>query len=153
LAQVLGDEVRALLDRSRIGHLATADRRLRPHVVPLCYAREEDRLYFIVDEKPKRAGKRLKRLQNIAENPAVALVVDVYDEDWRRLEYALVRGTAEIVTRVGEFRRALSLLRARYPQYDAMRLEAGRNEVVRITATGVHYWKASAFSENSDRSL
>ena len=147
MPQTLADDVRALLDRSRIGHLATADRQLRPHVVPFCYAREDDRLYFIVDEKPKQPGKRLKRLRNIAENPAVALVVDVYDEDWRRLEYVLVRGTAEIVTRAEEFRRALALLRARYPQYEAMRLEAGRNEVVRITATGVHYWKASAFPE------
>jgi PPOX class probable F420-dependent enzyme len=153
LPQVLTDDVRALLDRSRIGHLATVDRQLRPHVVPLCYARADDRLYFIVDEKPKQAGQRLKRLRNIAENPAVALVVDVYDEDWRRLEYALVRGTAEIVTGVEEFRRALSLLRARYPQYETMRLEAGRNEVVRITAMRVHYWKASAFSEKTTGSV
>ncbi|HSD09708.1 MAG TPA: TIGR03668 family PPOX class F420-dependent oxidoreductase [Candidatus Binatia bacterium] len=143
MPQILPDPVRALLDTSRIGHLATADRQLRPHVVPLCYAREDDRLYFIVDEKPKQAGKRLKRLSNIAENPRVAVVVDVYDDDWRRLEYALVRGTAEIVTGPDEFQRALALLRARYPQYRAMRLEAGRNEVVRIIATGVHHWKAS----------
>jgi PPOX class probable F420-dependent enzyme len=153
MSQALADNVRALLDRSRIGHLATADRQLRPHVVPFCYAREDDRLYFVVDEKPKQAGKRLKRLSNIAENPAVALVVDVYDEDWRRLEYALVRGTAEIVTRPEEFQQALALLRARYPQYRAMRLEAGRNEVVRITATGAHHWKASTFSEKGPRSL
>jgi PPOX class probable F420-dependent enzyme len=151
--QTLADDVRALLDRSRIGHLATADRQLHPHVVPFCYAREDDRLYFIVDEKPKQPGKRLKRLRNIAENPAVALVVDVYDEDWRRLEYALVRGTAEIVTRPEEFQRALALLRARYPQYRAMRLEAERNEVVRITATGAHHWKASTFSEKRTPSL
>jgi PPOX class probable F420-dependent enzyme len=141
--RILTGDVRALLDASRIGHLATADRQLRPHVVPFCFAREDDRLYFIVDEKPKQAGKRLKRLRNIAENPVVALVVDVYDDDWRRLEYALVRGTAEIVTGDEEFRRALALLRAKYPQYRAMRLEAGRNDVVRITPTGVHHWKAS----------
>ena len=153
MPQVLADDVRALLDRSRIGHLATADRQLRQHVVPLCYAREDDRLYFIVDEKPKQAGQRLKRLRNIAENPAVALVVDVYDEDWQRLEYALVRGTAEIVTLAEEHQRALALLRARYSQYRAMRLEAGRNEVVRITATGVHHWKASAFSQKWTRPL
>jgi PPOX class probable F420-dependent enzyme len=140
---ILADDVRALLDASRIAHLATADNRLRPHVVPLCYAREDDRLYFIVDEKPKRAGKRLKRLSNIAENPLVALLVDVYDEDWRKLEFVLVSGTAEIVAQAEEFRRAVALLRERYPQYRAMRLEEGRNEVVRITATGVHHWRAS----------
>jgi len=131
--QTLADDVRALLDRSRIGHLATADRQLRPHVVPFCYAREDDRLYFVVDEKPKQAGKRLKRLRNIAENPAVALVVDVYDEDWRRLEYALVRGTAEIVTRPEEFQRALAL---RFPQDPPPALYFARDTIQRLKS---HY--------------
>jgi len=139
----LSTAVRELLDERRIAHLATADRLGRPHVVPLCYARDEERLYFIVDEKPKAAGKTLKRLRNIAENPEIALVVDVYDEDWSRLEYALVRGRAETVGDAPEFARALALLRARYPQYVAMRLEAGRNVLVRITPTSVHHWRAT----------
>jgi len=134
---------RALLDERRIAHLATADRGGRPHVVPLCYARDGERLYFIVDEKPKAAGRTLKRIENIAENPEVALVVDVYDEDWTRLAYLLVRGRAEVVSDAGEFERALGLLRARYPQYRAMRLEAGRNELVRITPASVHHWRAT----------
>src|ERR1700758_5481345 len=104
-AVVFSDAARALLDRSRVGHLATADRAGMPHVVPLCYARDGDSLYFVVDEKPKAAGKRLKRLRNIAENPSVAFLVDVYDEDWRRLEYLLVRGTAEMVVDATDRRR------------------------------------------------
>jgi len=133
----------ALLDRSRVARLATAGRDGRPHVVPLCYARAGEVIYFIVDEKPKQAGKRLKRMRNIAENPAVALVVDVYDEDWARLEYLLVHGQAAIVEDAAEFARALALLRARYPQYVAMRLERGRNPLVRITPTAVHHWRAT----------
>jgi PPOX class probable F420-dependent enzyme len=137
----LSAPARELLDKSRIAHLATADRSGRPHVVPLCFARDEDHLYFVVDEKPKTAGKRLKRMRNIAENPEVALLVDVYDEDWTRLEYALVHGRAEVVGDGAEFARALTLLRARYPQYVTMRLQPGRNEVVRILPSLVHHWR------------
>lgn len=140
---MLTDEQRSLLDRSRIAHLATAGRDGKPHVVPLCYAREGETLYFIVDEKPKRAGRRLKRMRNIDENPSVALVVDVYDEDWGRLEYLLLRGEAKLVEDESEFTRALGLLRTRYPQYRTMRLERGRNDIIRITATGAHHWRAS----------
>jgi PPOX class probable F420-dependent enzyme len=146
-AAVLGDDDRALLDRSRVAHLATASRDARPHVVPLCYARDGDTIYFVVDEKPKQAGKRLKRMRNIGENPQVALVVDVYDEDWRRLEYLLIRGRASVVEDSAEFARALELLRTRYPQYKRMRLEFGRNELVRIIPSAVHHWRSTQTSE------
>jgi PPOX class probable F420-dependent enzyme len=140
----LSGEACRLLDSRRIGHLATADRSGRPHVVPLCYVRDGDQLYFVIDEKPKAAGKTLKRMRNIAENPEVALVVDRYDEDWTRLEYVLVRGRADIVAEREEYDRVLSLLRARYPQYEAMRLESAKNPLVRITPATVHHWRARA---------
>jgi PPOX class probable F420-dependent enzyme len=139
----LSTAARTLLDDSRVGHLATADRAGRPHVVPFCYARDGDVLYFIVDEKPKAAGKRLKRMRNIDENPEVAVVVDAYDEDWGRLEYVMLRGRAASVEDPAEYARALALLRARYPQYAAMRLEHGRNELVRIEPSAAHHWSAS----------
>ncbi len=140
----LSEAARGLLDRSRLGHLATADAGGRPHVVPLCYAREGEVLYFVVDEKPKAPGKTLQRLQNIAVNPAVALIVDVYDEDWTRLEYLLVRGRAAVVEDADEYAAALEKLRGRYRQYRGMRLEKGRNPIVRITVDGAHHWRAEA---------
>lgn len=74
-----------LVDR-RVAHLATADRGAIPHVVPVCFAIRGNQLYVTIDEKPKgKPGTMLKRLRNIAENPAVAVVVDRYDEDWSRL--------------------------------------------------------------------
>jgi PPOX class probable F420-dependent enzyme len=138
---VFSDAARELLDRTRVAHLATADGQGRPHVIPLCYARLGDVIVFVVDEKPKRAGKTLKRMRNIAENPSVALVVDVYDEDWRRLEYALVHGRAEVVEDPAEHGRALEALRARYPQYRSMALDAHHNPVVRIHPARVHHWR------------
>ena len=140
----LDPETRALLVDERVAHLATADRAGAPHVVPLCYAVGDDALYFVVDAKPKRrGGTALKRMRNIAVNPAVALVVDRYDEDWSRLAYVLIHGRAEIVIDPGERARALTLLRARYPQYRQMALDGPEYPVVRITPERVHRWRAT----------
>ena len=110
------------LDRSRVGHLATADRNGAPHVIPACYAVAEDTLYITIDEKPKRLDVALKRVRNIMENPQSAFVVDHYDEDWRRLGWVMLRGAAEILEAGPEHDHAQDLLRVRYPQYRAMDL-------------------------------
>jgi PPOX class probable F420-dependent enzyme len=122
---VLTEPVRRFLDGARVGHLATADATGAPHVVPVCYAIADDALYITIDEKPKRASsKPLKRLANILENPNVAVCVDRYAEDWTRLAWVMLRGPAEILVDGAEHDRAQELLRRRYPQYRAMRIEA-----------------------------
>jgi len=113
---------RQFLDRSRVGHLATADRVGAPHLVPVCYAIEGASLYITVDEKPKRDARPLKRLRNILENPQAAFIADRWDEDWRRLGWVMLRGPAEILAAGAEHDRAQALLIARYPQYRAMNL-------------------------------
>jgi PPOX class probable F420-dependent enzyme len=116
-------ELRFLACR-RIAHLATADARAVPHVVPVCFANRERTLYITIDDKPKRvSATALKRLRNIAENPVVAVVVDHYDEDWTRLGWVMLRGHAEILREGTEHRDGQALLRSRYPQLTAMRIE------------------------------
>src|SRR5262249_60327397 len=101
-ASILCDGERRFLARQRIAPLATADRHAIPHVVPVCFAILGDALYVTIDEKPKRRPvTALKRLRNIAENPAVAVIVDRYGEDWTRLGRGRLRGTAE-ETREGQ---------------------------------------------------
>ena len=113
------------LDARRIAHLATADARGAPHVAPVCFAIADRTLYITIDEKPKRqAGRPLKRLRNIAENPAVAVVADRYDEDWTRLGWVILRGKAELLSPGGaEHARAQVLLCRRYRQLNAMHIE------------------------------
>ena len=105
---MLSDGERRFLAHQRIAHLATADRRAVPHVVPVCFAISESALYITLDEKPKRhPATALKRMTNIVENPAVAVVVDRYDEDWALLGWVMLRGRADILTgRDGARRRA-----------------------------------------------
>ena len=141
-ARILDDAlVREFVESARVAHLATADSRGAPHVVPLCFALVSKSLYFVIDEKPKReTGVRLKRMRNIAENPNVAVVVDHYEEDWRRLAYVMIRGRAATVADESEYARALDALRKKYPQYRAMNLTFEKNPMVRIECARVHAW-------------
>ena len=137
------DAERVFIERHRVGHLATADARAVPHVVPVCFAMVDDRFYFVVDDKPKRTHRGLKRLCNIEDNPRVALVIDEYDDDWSRLAYLLVHGTAAIVDDAAEHTGAVTALRRRYPQYRAMPLAPATHPVVRITVERRHFWQAT----------
>jgi len=130
---MLANRLYRFLASMRVAHLATADRRGVPHVVPVCFAVSGDRLYITIDEKPKRRpAAGLKRLTNIAENPAVAVVVDRYEEDWTRLGWVLLHGRAEILADGPEHDDAQALLRSRYRQLQTMRLAAYPVIAVRI---------------------
>src|SRR5262245_43441982 len=132
---MLSDDEQQFLAHRRIAHLATADAGAVPHVVPVCFALSGATLYITIDEKPKRPGATLKRLRNIRENPAVAGVVDRYDEDWTKLGWVMLRGRAEILNHGPEHDDAQARLRARYPQLSAMRIEALPVIALRIERT------------------
>jgi PPOX class probable F420-dependent enzyme len=119
------DEELQFVLSQRVGRLATTDGSGAPHVLPVGYALDRNTLYITIDDKPKRLpGRRLKRLQNIIENPRIAVVVDRYDEDWSRLGWVMLRGRAEILDDGEEHDDAQALLRARYPQLVGMRIES-----------------------------
>jgi PPOX class probable F420-dependent enzyme len=112
--------------------------------VPICFVVSGDRLYSVVDEKPKRTRTELKRLRNLRENPRAAVLVDYYEEDWGRLAYAMLRGEAREVTDASEYAAALASLRAKYPQYRSMDLVGGRNPLLRLTIEKVTYWSGGS---------
>ena len=127
------------VDTRRIGHLATADSRAVPHVVPVCFSLSASTLYMTIDQKPKQDRDRpLKRLSNINSNPQVAIVFDRYDEDWQRLAWVMLHGRAEILTAGIEHDRAQATLRSRYRQLDSMQIE--RLPVVAIRIERVTSW-------------
>lgn len=137
---LISAEIRARLEMMRIAHLATLDAEKGPHVIPICFVWDGAVFYSAIDHKPKRVAlDRLVRLKNISRTPRVALLVDEYDEDWTRLWYVLVRGKAELVSAPAEQERAIQLLRAKYPQYDASMLDDDA-PVLRITPARVVAW-------------
>jgi len=132
-ASILSDKESRFLAHRRIAHLATADSRAVPHVVPVCFAISEGTLYITIDNKPKRRpATALKRIRNIAENALVAVVADRYDEDWTLLGWVMLRGHAEILRDGTEHDHAQALLRSRYPQLKAMQISQHPVIAVRI---------------------
>ena len=120
---MLSDEQSRFLASRRVGHLATADTRAAPHLVPVCFVVSEGALYITIDRKPKGDVRTLKRLRNIIDNPVAAFVADRWDEDWTRLGWVMLRGPAEILADGAEHDRAQAMLRSRYPQYQGMTLD------------------------------
>jgi PPOX class probable F420-dependent enzyme len=119
---------------ARVAHLATAGVNGQPHVVPICFVFDGKHFYSPIDEKPKRtAPRKLKRLKNIRENPRVSLVIDRYDEDWTRLAYMLVTGKARILSSGEKHRKAVTLLRRKYPQYRSMAIHQRPMIVIKPT--------------------
>jgi len=136
---LIPEEVRGKLESARVARLATVDPNGAPHLIPVCFVFDGSVFYTGVDRKPKRAGHQLARLTNIETTPKVALLVDEYCDDWERLWYVLVRGTAARVTSDAEHQRAVVRLKTKYPQYAAGMLDEGA-PILRITPQRITSW-------------
>ncbi|MCH8062516.1 MAG: TIGR03668 family PPOX class F420-dependent oxidoreductase [Chloroflexi bacterium] len=132
-------EVSEFIRVHRVARLATVDDAGSPHVIPVCYAFDGERLYTALDLKPKRVeGRMLKRVRNILENPRVSLVIDDYSESWSDLAYVLIHGVARIVDSGEEQRSGEGLLRSKYPQYREL-LKPGAT-IISITPDKIISW-------------
>ena len=132
-----------MLHSARVGHLGTASGDGQPLVVPVCYAVVGPRVYWAVDAKPKRS-RHLRRVRNIIENPRVALVVDVWDEDWQRLRWVMLEGSAAVVDDAAERAGALAAQVAKYTQYAAMDLANTAGDVIAITPARLVAWRGDS---------
>src|SRR5437667_11451122 len=121
---------------AKVARLATVGAGGKPHVVPITFAVDGDTIYFAVDAKPKRTTD-LKRLRNIAANPAVSVLVDHYEDDWSRLWWVRVDGAARVVADSDEAARATSLLVSRYALYRDRRPAA---HVVAVSIARMSGW-------------
>jgi PPOX class probable F420-dependent enzyme len=114
---VTAAEARRRFAAAKVARLATADAAGRPHLVPIAFAVEDDRVYSVVDAKPKRTAA-LRRLANVRVNRAVAILVDHYDDaDWSALWWVRADGQGRVLEPgCDEARHAVALLAERYPQ-------------------------------------
>lgn len=131
--------MRERLGQARVARLATVGTAGAPHIVPITFVLDGDRIFFAVDSKPKRTTD-LQRLRNIASNPSVAVLVDQYDEDWTSLWWVRATGTAEVLGEGAEADRALDLLAERYAQYRQARPSG---PVVAISIQRITGWAAA----------
>ncbi|ASR36163.1 PPOX class F420-dependent oxidoreductase [Prauserella marina] len=132
-------EARDRFAAARVARLATVDEKGFPHLVPVTFTVLGNRIVFAIDAKPK-STTNLRRLRNIAANPAVAVLADHYDEDWSLLWWVRADGTATVLTDSGRDE-PVAALTAKYGQYTE---QPPRGPVVSITATTWRGWTASA---------
>jgi PPOX class probable F420-dependent enzyme len=125
---------------ARSARLASADLHGQPHLVPIVFAVIGETIYTAVDGKPK-SSRLLRRLDNIAANPRVSLLVDQYSDDWAQLWWARADGRARVLDSSDPaVPSALAHLTARYPQY---RVDPPPGPVIAIE---VERWSGWSFS-------
>jgi PPOX class probable F420-dependent enzyme len=88
----------------------------------------------------------LQRLRNVRANPAVALLVDGYDEDWARLWWVRLTGRGRVLAAGDTAAGAVhGLLRAKYPQY----AEHALGEVLAVDVDAWYGWSATAMADTT----
>ena len=112
--------MRARVAAARVGRLGTVRPDGRPHLVPCCFALVGATVYSAVDAKPK-STLALRRLANLRANPAAALLVDQYVEDWSELWWVRVDGRGRVIEDGNERDEAVDRLAAKYEQYQRAR--------------------------------
>jgi PPOX class probable F420-dependent enzyme len=126
--------VARLIERERVCRVATAGRRGMPHLVPVCQVVAGGKIYFA-------SGSDGRKALNLAENPRVAVTVDLYSEDWAHLKGVMIQGRARLIARGSVFRRIRALLYRKYPQYSReAALDPSDSVVVEVTPTRVFAW-------------
>lgn len=131
------EELRGRFARANVLRLGTADAEGRPHLVPATFAVVGDAVAIAVDHKPKRHSN-LKRLRNIEENPAVALLVDHFDEDWDHLWWVRADGEARVI----ENELAGELVDALVDKYEQYRERRPAGPVIKIQVNRWSGWSA-----------
>jgi len=137
------------LAEARRAVLATIGPTGRPRLVPICHVlvgtAGDATLYSALDDKPKRSADPhdLGRVRDLLTRPAVTVLVDRWDEDWGRLAWLRVDGTARLLEPddegVGHERAiAIATLRGKYPQYVGHDLET--RPIIRIELGHVVGW-------------
>lgn len=146
---LLAGDAWAFVERARVARLATADKDAAPHVVPVVFALVDGKIYIPVDGKQKKDVERLKRLDNIRENAQVSFLVDHYEDDWAKLGFALIFGSAVIIHAEADaevYEKAAGRLREKYAQYrGAIKIHAW---MIEITPKRAASWGATGEEES-----
>jgi PPOX class probable F420-dependent enzyme len=135
----LPDWARELLECERVARLGLLDDRDHPRVLPVTFAVHEGRIWSAIDRKPKRdPDQEPARLRHIRRRPQVALTVDRYSDDWSRLAWVQVLGSAVIVAAAD----ATSAMTALARKYEPYRREPPPGPIVRISPERTLFWRA-----------
>jgi PPOX class probable F420-dependent enzyme len=134
------DEQRARVAAARVARLATLRPDGTPRLVPITFVLLDGLVCSAVDDvKPKRSP-RLARLADVGRDPRVAVIVDHYAEDWTRLWWVRIDGTAGVQADGELATRARAALTAKYAPYATA---PPHGPVLVLSPTGWAGWRGS----------
>ena len=142
---IITPDIEGFIQRVRVARLATIDSEFKPHLVPVVFVFDGNHFFIPVDEKRKKTKpEKLRRIKNIQGNPNVALLIDEYSEDWSRLAFVMIQGTASVVKSRPQadiqLKQALKELTTKYTQYQKI----GTGEMcIIIKPEKVASWRSS----------
>jgi PPOX class probable F420-dependent enzyme len=117
-------DLRTIICNARVARLATVDSEdCKPYLVPVVFIYDGNGFYIPIDEKAKRSKpENLRRVKNIHTNPNVALLIDEYNEDWKKIWFIMIQGNASLINNIESkqnrlINRVHRLLYEKYPQY------------------------------------
>ncbi len=106
----LTDAIKAYLLAAPVCRIATVRPGGEPHLIPVCPVFDGDESIY-VDIGPRSATAAALRSE-----PRIAVLVDDYDDDWKKLRKVLLRCVAEKVEGM-EQAAVWEKIRAKFPQY------------------------------------
>jgi len=132
---------RAFVAAARTATLATIASDGSPRLVPICFVLDGDVVISPLDEKPKQATDPhdLARVRDVLARPDVSLLVHRWDEDWSRLGWVRLHGTARVLEPDDpEHAAAIVPLRSKYPLYASQAIDA--RPMIRIQLDRATSW-------------
>lgn len=130
----LNKKVAQMIERERVCRVATVNPEGVPHLVPVCHALADGKIYF-------GSGNDGRKVKNLEANPNCTVTVDLYAEDWTYLKGVMVQGRAAIIAKGPRFRKARAQLYRKYPPYETdAALDEKDSVIVEVTPTSVFSW-------------
>ena len=138
----LNQKTKDLIKRSKVARLATVDQQSHPYVVPIVFVFHKNSFFIPLDEKTKGVNpKKLKRVKNIQKNPKVTLLIDQYQNDWKKLFFLMIHGKASVIDNNSKTLNEIhKLLVLKYPQYK--KIGVG-NSCIKVKPTKIKFWNNS----------
>jgi len=132
-----------LIKGTKVARLATVDQKSHPYVVPVIFVFYENSFFIPLDEKVKTVNARkLKRVKNIEKNPNVTILIDKYQNNWKKLFFLMIHGKATVIDEKNNklMDKVHKLLISKYPQYKKTGVG---NSCIKINPTKVTFWNNS----------
>ena len=130
----LKKEIANLIEWERVSRVATAGKSGMPHLVPVCHALVDGKIYFA-------SGSDGKKVLNLKANDRIALTVDLYSDDWAHLRGVMVQGRTKLIDKGPRFRKIRARLYAKYPQYPKLAaLDESDSVIVEVSPTRIFSW-------------